>query len=343
MQGLLNNPLFLMGTGILANNGQVGKGLQQGLLGMRQNQVLDMRRKQQEQAQSNWQKSFDATAAHRQATLAASNQAKPFTLSPGQVRYGADGQVSQSVPAAAPKLPAGMRLGANGQPEWIPGYLDGKRSVSAAGAARLYENRLPTDERLLRDDILHRAKGAREYNSAILAQGQGARSSIANYDRALALLEKIPTGALEETKVDVKRYAKAMGFDVDTDKIASAEELQTLLGDQVMARVAQTKGAVSEKEMELFKQYSANFGKTTEGNRAILTWAKAKAERDMEIAQLVRKMQRSNKSSTGIRAAVDDYVGQNSISSHLQGDTGAGTSKHQSLSDEDLLKQIGGT
>lgn len=32
-----------------------------------------------------------------------------------------------------PKLPEGMRMGANG-PEWIPGYLDGRRSVAQAGA-----------------------------------------------------------------------------------------------------------------------------------------------------------------------------------------------------------------
>lgn len=35
-----------------------------------------------------------------------------------------------------PRLPDGMRMGANG-PEWIPGYLDGRRSVAQAGASQI--------------------------------------------------------------------------------------------------------------------------------------------------------------------------------------------------------------
>lgn len=36
-----------------------------------------------------------------------------------------------------PDLPEGMRMGANGQPEWIPGYIGGRGQISAAGATRV--------------------------------------------------------------------------------------------------------------------------------------------------------------------------------------------------------------
>lgn len=36
-----------------------------------------------------------------------------------------------------PDLPDGMRMGANGQPEWIPGYISGRGQISAAGATRV--------------------------------------------------------------------------------------------------------------------------------------------------------------------------------------------------------------
>lgn len=38
------------------------------------------------------------------------------------------------------KLPEGMRMGANGQPEWIPGYLEGRGQVAAKGASKVEVN-----------------------------------------------------------------------------------------------------------------------------------------------------------------------------------------------------------
>jgi hypothetical protein len=36
-----------------------------------------------------------------------------------------------------PKLPEGMRMGARGQPEWIPGYLEGRGQVARSGASSI--------------------------------------------------------------------------------------------------------------------------------------------------------------------------------------------------------------
>lgn len=94
-----------------------------------------------------------------------------------------------------------------------------------------------------------------------------------------ALLDKVETGFGKQALTDAKRV---FGMDVTNE-----EQLQTLLGDQVMARVAQTKGAVSEKEMDLFQQYSANFGKTTEGNKRIIAFALKAAERAKKISAVI--------------------------------------------------------
>ena len=94
------------------------------------------------------------------------------------------------------------------------------------------------------------------------------------------LLDKVRTGFGAQAVVEAKKMFPGV-------QVANEEQLQTLLGDQVMARVAETKGAVSEKEMDLFKQYSANFSKTTEGNKRIIEFAIAAAERAKKIDRVI--------------------------------------------------------
>ncbi|WP_367874010.1 hypothetical protein [Luteolibacter sp. Populi] len=120
--------------------------------------------------------------------------------------------------------------------------------------------------------------------------------TIANLKQTDALLDQVQTGFGAETITAAKRI---LGQDV-----ASAEQLQTLLGDQVMARVAQTKGAVTDREMELFRQYSANFGKTNDGNKKIVAFAIKAAERAKKIQTTIAAGFRTGKSPFEIEAEV---------------------------------------
>lgn len=62
-----------------------------------------------------------------------SKEEEAFTLAPGQKRFKGNKVVAEAAPES--KLPDGMRIGANGMPEWIPGYLDGKVQIGRASAA----------------------------------------------------------------------------------------------------------------------------------------------------------------------------------------------------------------
>jgi hypothetical protein len=93
----------------------------------------------------------------------------------------------------------------------------------------------------------------------------------------------------------------AAAFRIDVGDLAESEELFTILGDQVMARIAQTKGAVSNKEMELFEQYSAGPGKSPEGNKKILEYALAAAKRLQVMSAAGLKMKAEGKSARHIR------------------------------------------
>lgn len=76
MAKYLNNPLFQMGAGILANAGQpgqIGRGIQSGLLGMQRQRQLEAAEQQRSLQNQQWQQQFDAQQAHRAATLAKGN------------------------------------------------------------------------------------------------------------------------------------------------------------------------------------------------------------------------------------------------------------------------------
>jgi hypothetical protein len=132
-----------------------------------------------------------------------------------------------------------------------------------------------------------------------------------------------------------------MGVKVDTDSIGRAEELMTLFGDEVMSRVGETKGAVSQKEMELFKEYSSNFGKTPEGNRAILRFKQAKLKRDIEIAKMVRKMQKNPMlTSIDIEEAIWNRVNEQDLSGMLTVGNPGNSSNEKVRALDERLKRL---
>jgi hypothetical protein len=177
---------------------------------------------------------------------------------------------------------------------------------------------LPTDQQILRDDLIANAQRARESVMQNIKQGDSSTLTITNLNKALGLLDKVETGSLEETKIGLSKFAKSLGIDVDVSKISNAEQLMVLLGDEVMARVGETKGAVSEKEMDLFTRYSANFGNTVEGNRKILQFKLAKAKRDQKIASIARTMMDQKKPSTEIERAILKHINENPLTDYLE-------------------------
>jgi hypothetical protein len=149
-----------------------------------------------------------------------------------------------------------------------------------------------------------------------LADVQAGANSLAdnlpNLYETKALLEEVRTGFGADTITKAQRMFP--GVDV-----SKREQLQTLLGDQVMARIGQTKGAVSEKEMDLFTQYSANFGKTTEGNKRIINFAIKAAERAKKISAVIDAGMESGKTPFEINREVKAIQDAEPLESTLGG------------------------
>lgn len=166
---------------------------------------------------------------------------------------------------------------------------------------------LSPEEEAAKQELLQRGESAHKFNEGVLEAGKAASTNIASYDRAIKLLDTVRTGTAADAELAIKRAAEGAGI-IPAGTVAKAEELQQLLGDQVLKRVNQTKGAISDTEMKLFERWSAAMNKTPEGNVAIFTALKKLEERNREIARQVQAMRRSGKKATEIQDAINDKI-----------------------------------
>jgi hypothetical protein len=111
---------------------------------------------------------------------------------------------------------------------------------------------------------------------------------LADVQSMLDLVGKVDSGSFAETKLAMKKFALAVGFDMDLVGIANAEAMRSKGMDFVLQRIAKTKGAISEKEMKAFKEASAGIENTPEGNRMILALAQKVSARLKFESEAVR-------------------------------------------------------
>jgi hypothetical protein len=195
------------------------------------------------------------------------------------------------------------------------------------------------DEEIMYKDKLAFADDARERVIGYSAAGHSAGMKAGRIDIMLKLLDTVKTGKLADFQAAAKGWAKELGWDISDDDLANTLFMQTQLGDEVMARVAETKGAVSEREMALFEQFSASMGKSTEANRKILRFQKAKLNRDKKVASMIREMQKQGKSSMEMQDKIDAWVNkdENSLHKILEG---IETDVEVTVREEELRNQL---
>jgi hypothetical protein len=183
------------------------------------------------------------------------------------------------------------------------------QNVATRGVAQQFQS--------LKDQIevqegLSRSREALSYNSGIIQASDDSRKYSRDIERAIQLLsEDTSTGFGADWILKGRQIGKALGF--DTESTANGEELRVLLGNQVMARVAQTKGAVSDREMALYTQYSANYGNSTEGNMQILKFAKAAYDRSIDTAAKIREWRKQGLTAGEVYDKVQEYQSKNEL------------------------------
>lgn len=172
-----------------------------------------------------------------------------------------------------------------------------------------------------------RTQGAYKANEDLIAAGSEARKFKRNVQQARQLLGGVNTGFAANTILKMKQLGKQLGIEVGD--LANAEQARVLFGNEIMARVNQTKGAVSDREMAMFSDYSANFGNTPAGNDQILRFAEAAYERSEAISRMIRELRRKGMSEYDIQLEVEAHQDENPLPV-LHSELNGGSETHQS-------------
>jgi hypothetical protein len=157
-------------------------------------------------------------------------------------------------------------------------------------------------------------EGAYKFNESVLEAAIPNRTLERDLQQSISLLDSgVKTGWGQELILSGKKMLKTLGADMDVVELAKGEQLAGLLGNQVMSRIAQTKGAVSDKEMEYFRTISANYGNTPDGNKRILEFSLEAVKRHQKLASQINAWRKDKKSESEIRNLVNEYQDKYSI------------------------------
>lgn len=106
--------------------------------------------------------------------------------------------------------------------------------------------------------------------------------------------EGVKTGKLESFKTDVLGIARSLGIPVDEAALGKSESSRAQYGSFLLQAIAQTKGAVTERENTLFAAMGPQFGKSNAANEELLKLLKVQMEQDIELGNIYRNGMRKN-------------------------------------------------
>tara|TARA_R100001129_G_scaffold118513_1_gene81966 strand:+ start:2894 stop:4378 length:1485 start_codon:yes stop_codon:yes gene_type:complete len=186
---------------------------------------------------------------------------------------------------------------------------------------------------------------AKEFGTA-REQARDARTRLDNFAEASKMLDKIEslggqTGIGSALFLEAKKLGNRL-FDAgfDPELIATEEAFAAKTGQLAMDYISQTKGAISDREMDRFDKMSPNLTTSLEGNRHLIKYAQIRARLILDTQRAMNKYMKENngvldagfddelaKSTQGVKDEIDRwYVEASDIArtSNLFEETGGG-------------------
>lgn len=145
-------------------------------------------------------------------------------------------------------------------------------------------------------------------NEAFLQGGQAATQELIGLNRGLELLDDptLRTGTGAEFMLSAKRLGGALGL--DTGDAKNVEQLQSVLGTQLLDRAKAIKGRLTNTEIGMLNKMSPDLAKTPEGNRALLGMLKAQRERELNVAKIVNEGRADGLSEREIQLEANQFL-----------------------------------
>jgi hypothetical protein len=144
------------------------------------------------------------------------------------------------------------------------------------------------------------------------AQSGDAVDRIEQYETFKKLNKQFKTGMFGETKLGIqKAYTALTGKDLKTTKYGEAILAKGM--DFVFDRIKESKGAISDKEMEAFEKASPGMKNTQGGNELIMDIGINIEKRKIELTKAKKEYLREHKSLDGFKEEWSKYVEKNPI------------------------------
>lgn len=140
-----------------------------------------------------------------------------------------------------------------------------------------------------------------------LEAGREAPFRMGEIDETMAFLRQgTPSGWIVDKTMPIREALTSFGV-ADEQKTAQIEKITADLGNRVMARIQETKGAVSNAEMEYFRRISASIGKTAAGNLLLLEKERRVWERAARMRNFALSLREQNLSEAQISQALEGW------------------------------------
>lgn len=142
-------------------------------------------------------------------------------------------------------------------------------------------------------ETIYDKEDARFYRG-VIEGGSNARATLQSIGQMRRIAQGLSTGAGTNAMVAIRKIGQRLGVTVGKD-VAAAEAFRNVSMRFVQQQVQQTKGAVSDKEMELFQQAVPTLSTTPEGRKIMLNVMEQIAKRKVEKQQFLAKWMRTNR------------------------------------------------
>lgn len=145
-------------------------------------------------------------------------------------------------------------------------------------------------------------------NEAFLQAGEVANQELVQLNKGLELLDDpgLRTGTGAAFVLSAERLGRAVGLDVGQPQ--NMEQLQSVLGTQLLDRAKSIKGRLTNTEVGILDHMSPSLAKTPEGNHALLTMLKAAREREFGVAKIVNEGRKQGLSEREIQLEANDFM-----------------------------------
>lgn len=157
--------------------------------------------------------------------------------------------------------------------------INEKTCAEDASAIWVSEKRATADEAGAKEYAKGQAKAMTEAQSLVFNEARMADSVISKIDQSLDIVDdpNVYFGTGGELVGSFRTFLSTLGIE-SPEGAANTEQFRVNAMTSVMDWIAQTKGAISEKEMDMFIAASPSLTKTREGNKLILQTARKVAQ-----------------------------------------------------------------